>query len=175
MHISFSDFRSYLHYSGIREFSIGFISSLLMRLDFFFFSVTSQDVWTRGRLLLTPQSQTKVNGKVQPWSLLKHERRHRNVKFFCFLVNQYCSNSISPLSLCIIVFSASVTSLGNKKKQTTNYLSLNPFVHFAIGVEEALTSFRERANLLLLIQIPLGASKVQRQSDELKSSKKSYC
>lgn len=161
MHISFSDFRSYLHNSGIRAFSIGFISRLLIRLDFFF-SINTHNPRTQGKLPLTPQSQTKVNGKVQPWSLLKHERRHVNVKFFVFFVKQYCSNDdLSSLTMyncvqCLCDF---------LRKQKTNNLSLNPFDHFAIGVEEALTSFQDRASLLLLIQIPLGASNVQRQRD----------
>ncbi len=77
---------------------------------------------------------------------------------------------ISPLLLCIIVFSASVSSLGNKIYKL--YLSLNPFVSFAVSVKGLLTflwDFTHRASLLLLRQIPLGVSKGEWQSDLLKS------
>lgn len=39
--------------------------------------------------------------------------------------------------LCLILFSASVSSLGNKIYEL--YLSLNPFVNFAVSVKGLLT------------------------------------
>lgn len=76
---------------------------------------------------------------------------------------------ISPLLLCIIVFSASVSSLGNKIYKL--YLTLNPFVGLAVSVEGLLAFLQvsHRASLLLLSQIPLGVSKGRWENDLLKS------
>ena len=78
-------------------------------------------------------NETSTNQSKQKSAAQVHVRTLTLMTCFCKTTVRMV---ISPLLLCIIVFSASVISLGNKVYKL--YLSLNPFVSFAVYLEGLL-------------------------------------